>query len=106
MDDKLKRNIRTALIFMLTAALLPCLSFISFASDLPVAYMLVDLMILLYLIAVIAAIVSGSRVIWQLPLKPLFRQLIFALWLILYLALCWAWCFVLFLLCMMIHGSH
>ena len=104
MDDIFKRNIRMTLIFMLAGAIFTGLNLIIPAiSSLPIANMFGVLFLILNTVSIMAATVSGSFVIRELPLKRVYRQLLFVLYLILYLALCWAWYVVVFIWCMMIY---
>lgn len=106
MDDIFKRNIRMTLIFMLAGAIFTGLNLIIPAiSRLPAANMFGVLFLILNTVSIMAAIVSGSFVIRKFPLKRVYRQLLFVLYLILYLALCWAWYVVVFIWCMMIYRT-
>ncbi len=106
MDDIFKRNIRMTLIFMLAGAIFTGLNLIIPAiSRQPAANMFGVLFLILNTVSIMAATVSGSFVIRELPLKRVYRQLLFVLYLILYLALCWAWYVAVFILCMMIYRT-
>ena len=107
MDDIFKRNIRMTLIFMLAGTIFTGLNLIIPAiSRPPAANMFGVLFLILNTVSIMAATVSGSFVIRKLPLKRVYRLLLFVLYLILYLALCWAWHVVVFIWCMMIYRIH
>ena len=104
MEDELKRNIRKLGIFILIAAAVPLLSLpMPLLPDIIRKFAALILTICCPL-SCILVLFFGSRVIFQLPYKKIFRTLIFIVWLPLCTLLCWSWTAFICLCIMSIHG--
>jgi len=96
MDDRLKRNLRKTVIFMLITACLPCFYllgfYLGFSMDSHVAFLLCFAIAYWgYFFSGFLALVWGCITILQFPFEKIRVALLFIAWLVLYPVLCWAW---------------
>ena len=92
MENELKQNIRKTGIFMLIAAVIPFLFFLSFLLPSEAGGAAFFCFTALNIGSCFFVLVwSSVQLIWELPCRKFFRMLIFFAWLILYPALCLGW---------------